>query len=319
MPLFWLSASAGLAAIALDRYFGEPPRHRHPLVGFGKLARTLEQFTNNGSTQRRYLLGLMSWLTLVAAPAGLCWWLASALYLWQPWLWWLFACGVLYFSLGLTSLREHALAIAKPLATDDLNTARHALQMIVSRDTSSASREEIASATVESVLENGSDAVFCALFWFAVLGPAGALLWRLTNTLDAMWGYRTTQLQAFGWAAARCDDLLALLPARISALLFAALGNTRQALRCWREQAAACKSPNGGPIMCAGAGSLGLILGGRAVYHGQERYNPVMGCGHPAQAEDISRALTLVQRCTVGWLVLVPVIATLCWPVWGLL
>jgi adenosylcobinamide-phosphate synthase len=145
------------------------------------------------------------------------------------------------------------------------------------------------------VLENGNDAIFGALFWFALLGGPGALMFRLVNTLDAMWGYRTPHFVYFGWAAARLDDVLNYLPARITALCYATLGHFRQALHCWRHQAYKWDSPNAGPVMAAGAGALGLRLGGRARYHGAWKERPVLGRGAKPTAADIEHAIRLVR------------------------
>jgi adenosylcobinamide-phosphate synthase len=115
---------------------------------------------------------------------------------------------LLYFALGGRSLAEHAQAVATPLAAGELDAARERVGWIVSRDTRALDAEGVAKAATESVLENGNDAVFGALFWFVLGGGAGVLLFRLANTLDAMWGYRTPRHLHFGWAAARIDDLL---------------------------------------------------------------------------------------------------------------
>ena len=138
--------------------------------------------------------------------------------------------------------------------------------------------------------------------WFALLGGPGALLFRLANTLDAMWGYRNERYLRFGWAAARIDDVLNFVPARLTALSYALLGHTACALRCWRTQAPTWDSPNAGPVMAAGAGALDLSLGGPAVYHGRLEERPPLGAGAPARAADIDKALALVHNSTWLWL-----------------
>ncbi|MDP3138644.1 MAG: CobD/CbiB family cobalamin biosynthesis protein, partial [Burkholderiaceae bacterium] len=173
---------------------------------------------------------------------------------------------------------------------------------IVSRETSQLDASGVAKAGVESVLENGNDAIFGTLFWFALLGGPGAVLFRLANTLDAMWGYRTERFNHFGWAAARIDDGLNWLPARLTALTYAVLGQTRTALACWRTQAPGWESPNAGPVMAAGAGSLGVQLGGAAIYHGAEEIRPPLGCGPAPGAADLERAIRLIQRSLWLWL-----------------
>jgi adenosylcobinamide-phosphate synthase len=174
--------------------------------------------------------------------------------------------------------------------------------MMVSRDTGAMQRTEIARAAVESVLENGNDAVFGALFWFALAGAPGALLYRLVNTLDAMWGYRTPHDLYFGWAAARSDDLLNLVPARLTALTYALCGHVRLALQCWGEQGRLWESPNAGPVMAAGAGSLEVRLDGPAFYHGQWKVRPALGYGAAPKARDIARALRLLSHGILIWL-----------------
>lgn len=281
-------------AVVLDRLLGEP-RRWHPLVGFGRYASWLERNLNRGSVLR--------------ARGGLAWLLALLPFLVLVWLLWrhpllqpVIEVVVLYLTLGMQSLREHAGRIRQALQAADLDAARARVGEIVSRETAEMQPPDVARASVESVLENGNDAVFGALFWFALLGAPGALLYRLVNTLDAMWGYRTPRFLYFGWAAARLDDILNYIPARLTALSYALLGQTRSALRCWREQAPAWDSPNAGPVMASGAGSLCVRLGGAAQYHGATEMRPPLGCGSAPEAADIGRAVQLVARGVWLWL-----------------
>ena len=281
---------AALAAVLLDRLLGET-RRWHPLVGFGNLATALETKLN----QRSLSAGIVAWLICVVPWVALAFWLRP----FAP-----FAVDVvlLYFALGAQSLCEHAAAIAKPLHEGRLDEARQRVGWIVSRETSQLDASGVAKAGVESVLENGNDAIFGTLFWFALLGGPGALLFRLANTLDAMWGYRTERYNLFGRCAARFDDALNWLPARLTALTYALLGETRQAFNCWQAQAPSWDSPNAGPVMAAGAGSLGIALGGTAIYHGQEEIRPPLGQGPAPVAADLYRAITLVKRSLWLWL-----------------
>jgi adenosylcobinamide-phosphate synthase len=291
-----VTAALAVAGVAVDRWLGEP-RRAHPLIAFGKLASRLEERLNTGRRGRP--LGLFAWLLAVAPPvlaamflvAILPWPLAMALHV-----------ALLWFALGARSLAEHIAPIGAALAQRDLALARELTSRIVSRDTAQADATALSRAAVESALENGNDAIFGALFWFAIGGGPGALAFRLANTLDAMWGYRTPRYLRFGWAAARIDDVLNWIPARLTAVSYALLGDTRVALRCWREQARRWDSPNAGPVMAAGAGALNVLLGGAAVYHGAIEQRPTLGAGTPPRAQDVDAALRLVERTTILWL-----------------
>lgn len=305
-PISWLVCpSLLIAALLLDLCLGEP-RRWHPLAGFGNLAQALERRLNLGlSPVLARTLGLLAWLTLLLPPVALAWALCQLQYGWVAHL------LLLYFAIGARSLKEHALAIYDALARKNLPAARHAVGMIVSRDTQALNEHEIASASVESVLENGNDAIFAAVFWFVLLGGPGALLFRLANTLDAMWGYRTPRFLHFGWAAARLDDLLNLIPARLTAFTYALSGHTRLALQCWYLQGKQWYSPNAGPVMAAGAGALHIQLGGAAPYHGTLKQRPALGIGPKAEASSILAAVKLVNRSLYIWAGVVLVITLL--------
>ncbi len=295
----WLPLAA-MAGVFLDRLFGEV-RRWHPLVGFGKLVSAVERGLNRGPMKR--FNGLLAWALVVLPFVALARWGER-----QDIYGWLLDVVLLYLALGGRSLAEHAERVADDLATGDLSAAREHVGWIVSRNTADLDESGIAKTCIESTLENGNDAVFGALFWFMLFGGPGAVLFRLANTLDAMWGYKTERFLHFGWAAARIDDGLNFIPARLTAISYALFGGSfaamRRALACWRRQAPVWESPNAGPVMSAGAGSLGLQLGGTAYYHGQLEERPVLGEGRPARGGDVRRALSLLRRSTALWLTL---------------
>ena len=295
----WMLAALLTAGVLLDHWWGEV-RRWHPLVGFGRLANAIERALNRWPARGVIgrIAGLLAWMLAVMPLVLLATWLCSL----HAMAGLLLHVLLLYFSLGLRSLQEHTQPIAQALQQGDLDSARELTARIVSRDTVQADETDLAKAGVESLLENGNDAVFGTLFWFAVAGGPGALLFRLANTLDAMWGYRTPRWRCFGWAAARIDDAFNFVPARLTAVSYALLGNSRRAWRCWRTQAPAWSSPNAGPVMASGAGALGLALGGSARYHGVLEQRPPLGSGRPAEARDIGRAWRLVFGTTMLWL-----------------
>jgi adenosylcobinamide-phosphate synthase len=292
-----------LAAVLLDALLGEPPTRWHPLVGFGRWAQYFERGLNTNTTRGPLAQRLLGALAVAAAVGP--WVLLVTMATVMPALHYWVAVAALYFALGHQSLRQHAQRVHRALEADNLAEARVQVGYMVSRDTANMDAQGVASAAVESVLENGNDAVFGALFWFLVAGAPGVLLFRLSNTLDAMWGYRTPRYLYFGWAAARLDDVLNFIPARLTALTYALIGSTRSALHCWRVQAPTWESPNAGPVMAAGAGALGLGLGGGAYYHGEWEERPPLGLGAPPDAGSIRAALRLVRSGVVLWLLIV--------------
>nr|WP_315592686.1 adenosylcobinamide-phosphate synthase CbiB [uncultured Cupriavidus sp.] len=295
--------AAALAGVLLDRWLGEP-RRWHPLIGFGRIATAVANRLNRPASGalRQRMAGLLAWTTVVLGPAAAAMWLIAVAAAIHPALAWVLHVLALYFALGACSLAQHIAPIAAALTRNDLDAARSLTARIVSRDTADADAEALARAACESALENGNDAIFGALFWFLVGGAPAVIVFRLANTLDAMWGYRTPRWAMFGWAAARIDDALNLIPARLTALSYALLGATTQALHCWRTQAPAWSSPNAGPVMAAGAGAVGVALGGGARYHGEWEERPPLGIGETPAAAHVHACLRLVQRTLWLWL-----------------
>jgi adenosylcobinamide-phosphate synthase len=287
---------AALVAVAIDRVLGEVS-HFHPLVGFGRLANGIEAALNKSPRHSAHIYGVLAWCLAVLPLVALAFWWRA-----QPgWAWYVDVL-LCYFSLGAHSLFQHGEAVRRPLAANNLPEARRRVSYLVSRDTRRLCATGIARAGVESVLENGNDAIFATLFWFALLGGPGALLLRLANTLDAMWGYRNARFLHFGWAAARLDDVMNWIPARLTALTYALLGSPSRAFVCWKQQSPAWESPNAGPVMAAGAGSLGVLLGGNAIYEEQEQQRPTLGHGVDPDHRHIRAAIHLVRRGLYLWL-----------------
>lgn len=288
-----ITAYVVLAALALDAWLGEQRRF-HPLIGFGRVAQALERCLHADSHARGCLA-----VALLLTPFILLALLVDRF----PWSS-VFDVAVLYLAIGWKSLGEHAVQVRNALLAGAVPAARQRVGFMVSRDTAALDHEGVARATVESVLENGNDAVFGAIFWFVIAGAPGVILYRLANTLDAMWGYSNARYLRFGWGAARLDDALNFVPARLTALSYALTGHFSRALRCWQSQGGRWKSPNAGPVMAAGAGSLGVMLGGAASYHGVEQVRPPLGEGCNPCVSDIDRALHLIRRTLLLWVLI---------------
>ena len=307
MDTFVVAALVCGAAVLVDWLLGEP-RRWHPLVGFGRWASLLEQRLNDQPSfpTQSLLRGLLA--TLVAVMPAVV--LAILLqFLLEGWLWLLTQVAGVWLAISLRGLAEHGRAVSTALASGDGARARLAVGQIVSRDAAALTDEGVAAAASESMLENGADAVFSSLFWYLVAGLPGLVLHRLVNTLDAMWGYRTPRYLYFGRCAARLDDAMNWVPARLTALTYALLGNTRLAVKCWREQSRAWDSPNAGPVMAAGAGALGVTLGGPAPYSGGVKQRPLLGSGQGATAQTVEGAISLVQRGVMLWLLVLLALA----------
>ncbi|MEO3745670.1 cobalamin biosynthesis protein [Plantactinospora sp. B5E13] len=285
--------AAGLAVgYALDALIGDP-RRGHPVAGFGRLAGALERrlYRPDRSAGVGYTALAVGVPVLLGGAAALATRnrpLARAA---------LVAAGT-WTVLGGRTLRREAAAMSQALGTADLPAARRRLNHLCGRDPSALDESELARATVESVAENTSDAVVAPLFWGAVAGLPGLVGYRAANTLDAMVGHRSPRYERFGTAAARLDDVLNLLPSRLTGLLTIAAaplvrGDRTRAWRIWRRDRRDHPSPNAGQCEAAMAGSLGVRLGGRNVYFGRSEVRPFLGDGPRPEARHIDRAARL--------------------------
>jgi len=287
--------TAGLVlGYAADLLLGDPGRW-HPVAGFGRLATSLETRTyaprrSNGVLHETVLVG-GALLTGVALAR-----------LRPPWS--LPVVSVVTWAvLGGRSLTREADAVDRLLCLGDIAGARRRIRNLVGRDPSGLDADELARACVESVAENGADAVISPLFWGAVAGIPGLLGYRAINTLDAMVGHRTARYREFGWAAARLDDAANWVPARLTvaatALATGSLRRARDVHAVVRRDASSHPSPNAGPVEAAFAAALGRRLGGSNRYDGISEDRGHLGHGPPVNRLDIERAAALHRRVGV--------------------
>lgn len=280
---------------AADLAFADP-RRGHPVAGFGRLASALERACwaderGRGAAYTGVLVGCIT-------ASG---WAAQRATKGRPVAEAAVVAATTWVVLGGRSLTREGSAIAKELELGDLAGARDRLAHLCAREAAGLSPGEIARASVESLAENTSDAVVAPLLWGALAGVPGLLGYRAANTLDAMVGYRSERYLRFGWASARLDDLVNLVPARVAAALTVAAaplvgGSRAEAWRIWRRDASRHPSPNAGPVEAAGAGALGVTLGGSNTYDGTTEDRGTLGDGPPVVVADLSRAVRL-SRC----------------------
>ena len=286
----------------------------HPVTWMGRLIAWLDRALNRetATPQARRAAGVVAVLILLAIVGVLAFLVQSAL-LRLPF-------GILAAALVAStlvaqrSLHRHVADVAAALETDGVAAGREAVAHIVGRDTDKLDAAGVARAAIESLAENFSDAIVAPVFWMAIGGLPGAALYKAINTADSMIGHRTPRHQAFGWAAARLDDLINLPASRLSAFLLvaaAAISGNRAgtAWRAVRRDAGKHRSPNAGYPEAAMAGALGLSLAGPRVYGGAPVEDAFMGEGRrEAEAADIRRALALYRTADAILIVLLGVL-----------
>ncbi|CKI13632.1 cobalamin biosynthesis protein [Mycolicibacterium smegmatis] len=295
--------AAGIACGYLADLVFADPRRGHPVALFGSGAARLERLTYRdnraaGTAHTGLLLAGLALLGVAAQRRN------------RPHLG---LAAATYVALGGTSLNRVGDRMADLLAADDVDGARALVPSLCGRDPASLDAAGLTRATVESLAENTSDAQVAPLLWAAVAGVPGVLVYRGANTLDAMIGHRSPRYLRFGWAAARFDDVLNYVPARVTGLLVAMCapvvgGSPVAALRAWRRDAARHPSPNAGVVEASFAGALGVRLGGPTQYAHQLEIRPSLGNGRAPEVADVGRAVRL-SRAVQGAAALVAVAA----------
>jgi adenosylcobinamide-phosphate synthase len=241
--------------------------------------------------------GAVHTLALVGGAAGAAAWVDRRLRRW-PGGRLLLLGGVTWVAVGGRSLARAGRDLGDAVGRGDLELARRLAPTLVGRDPSGLDGLQLCRAAVESVAENTADAVVGPLLWGALAGPAGVVGYRAANTLDAMVGHRSSRYLRFGWAAARLDDLLGWLPARLGAALACLLapavgGEAGRAWRTLRSDGGAHPSPNAGRMEAAFAGALGVRLGGRNHYGDRVEERPALGGGPLPSPDDVERTVRL--------------------------
>jgi adenosylcobinamide-phosphate synthase len=286
-----------LTAMIVEAALGYPARLPHPVCGIGRVIAVLDAYWNRGTHKRA--LGVITALILIAlgGSAGLL-----IEHFARGWSWVGVLAIVLVATIGLAqrSLHDHVAAVAKPLVAGDLEAARTALAMIVGRDTAALDDSGIAAAATETLAESFCDGIVAPAFWFLILGLPGLFAFKAISTADSMIGHMDDRHRDFGWAAARIDDVMNWIPARIAGVLIclASLGGWRIMLRDGRNHL----SPNAGWPESAMAGALRVQLGGGAAYDGEWIARATLGEGHRPLPADLPRAISLYHRaCLLLW------------------
>ncbi len=288
-------------AMGIDAALGWPARLYarigHPVTWLGALIAVLEARWNRGKARR--VAGAIVSLVVIAAavlPALALQWLLPA------GMWGLVLGGCLAWPLVAgRALHEHVAAVARPLVAGDVESARNAVAMIVGRDPAQLDAAGVGRAALESLAENSSDGVVAPLFWGLVAGLPGITAYKAVNTLDSMIGHRTERHEEFGKFAARLDDLLNLVPARLTGLLIVLVSaRPRAAFSVMRRDARAHRSPNAGWPEAALAGALGIRLSGPRAYADRLVREPWLNAGAPdPMPQDLTRGLALYLRAMV--------------------
>lgn len=213
------------------------------------------------------------------------------------WLAFAFDVIVLYLCVELDRLGRSAHAVAEGLDEGNVVGANQALMGLTGKPAPQLTESDIARESIGAILKQGNWLVVAPIFWFLFLGPAGAAIQRLAASLDRMWGHRDSRYMQFGWAAARVNDLLGWIPARITALSYAIMGSFEDALHCWRRQARMWSDINSGPLLASGFGAMHMND-----CEARDDVEDMDAAQITANSGDVRRAMALLWRVLLFWL-----------------
>jgi adenosylcobinamide-phosphate synthase len=299
----YIIITALITGFLLDAFLGDPTWLPHPIVGFGKTIAWFEKHLNKGSY--RFIKGACMTILLVGATFTATHYslvLSEGIH---PVISFILIALTVFYSLSALTLRKEVKLVFKAV-DQSLDKGRTQLARIVGRDTDNLNATQIRTAALETLSENLSDGIIAPLFWFALLGAPGMLSYKMINTLDSMIGYKSERFLYFGKFAARLDDLVNFIPARItSTLMLLVSGNVSKAgfvLANGIKHA----SPNSGYPEAALAGILGCRFGGPNYYFGERVEKPFIGSSDKVlDNKDLKRAIAINQRCEISMLLLV--------------
>jgi adenosylcobinamide-phosphate synthase len=311
-------AAMMLVAIGLDLALGWPAKLYavigHPVTWIGALIRVLDRVANQDHAKdlTRRICGVIAAAVVIGVTAGGAFILQSL----QPsgWLGVILGGVLAWPFVALRSMYTHVADVVSPLQANDLAKAQYAVSMIVGRNTAVLDQAGVARAAMESLAENTSDGIVAPLFWGAIFGLPGIVGYKAINTLDSMIGHIAPRYQAFGWASARIDDLVNLIPARLTGVLFALTSaRPKTALKVMWRDAGLHRSPNAGWPEAAMAAGLGVRLSGPRVYHGHMAHEPWVNgeCPDPT-AHDLQRGLALYGRAMALLTLGLAILALIC-------
>jgi adenosylcobinamide-phosphate synthase len=288
---------AVLLALTLD-YLIPDRQGIKPFAWYRDWAESIEERFNGGKRVHGIGAVALAILPILAGVAVIHYILGELGWILQ----FIFNVIVLYVCVDVSRLSKTANAVSMALESGDADEANEQLQVLTGKSTTDVNETEIARAAVEGVLKQGNTLIISPIFWFILLGPFGAVLQRLSSILDSLWGHRYERFAEFGWAAARFDDVLGWVPARITALSYALMGSFEDALHCWRKRVGVWSDINSGPLLASGFGAMHMqscdVSADEGEYEEQSlELTVVPDAGH------VRRAVALVWRVMLLWLV----------------